>query len=418
MSKTIVEETPSHLMDFLIGRQPIFDRFQSLVAYELLFRSNVTTPTSIDGDLATTEVLINAFSEIGLENLVGTSKAFINCTRSFLAGQLPIPVPPGQTILEVLENITVDRSLIDNLINLTRNGFTIAMDDVISFGQIKPIIGIAKIAKIDYPFVNHDELPWLVRKIRDNGIWPLAEKVETQEEYRFCRSIGFEYFQGYFFAKPKVIRGSRIDSSRMIILHALSLLQNPNINFHLLEDVIQRDVSLSYRLLKLSNSAFYSQQGKVTSISQTIGLIGITQLSGWLTLMLISSMENKPHELTTTALLRAKLCETLGKMAGYPDTNTLFMVGLFSVLDALFDSPMENLLSSLPISKDIESALLKREGKPGKVYTTVLALESLDMEKVYEFGLPFETIQRAYISSVRWTNDIITKTEAALTAAD
>ena len=400
--------------DFMIGRQPIFNRNQSVIGYELLFRSATESPSSVEGDRATTEVILNTFSEIGLSNLVGPHLAFINCTRSFLNGDLPIPIPSNQTVLEVLENIQLDRSIINDLSNLAGKGFTIALDDVISFERVKPVIGLTKIVKIDFPYVNKDNLPWLVQKIRENGIHPLAEKVETQDEFKFCRRIGFEFFQGYFFSKPSIIRGSRIDSSKMIILHALSLLQNQYINFQMLEDVLARDVTLSYKLLKLSNSAFFSQQGQVNSISQTIRLIGITQLSGWLTLMLISSTENKPQELTTTALLRAKLCETLGKYLGYGDTNQLFMIGLFSVLDALFDTPMENVLSSLPISPEISHTLLTREGKAGSIFNLVMLIEDGYSEQVSTLGLAVENIRRAYIQSVQWTNDLIQKTEATL----
>jgi EAL and modified HD-GYP domain-containing signal transduction protein len=384
------------------------------MGYELLFRSAQGSPGSVDGDRATTEVILNTFSEIGIENLVGEKMAFINFTRNFLTGELPIPFPPGQTVIEVLEDIKLDRSVLSDLASLAQKGFTIAMDDVVNFERVKPSIGLAKIVKIDFPFVRKDDLAWLVRKIRESGMWPLAEKVETQEEYQFCKSVGFELFQGYYFSKPSIIHGSRIDSSRMIILHALALLQDPNINFQMLEDVLQRDVTLSYKLLKLSNSAYYSQHGKVNSISQTIGLIGITQLSGWLTLMLISSTENKPHELTTIALLRAKLCESLGKLIGYPDTNTLFMVGLFSVLDALFDTPIDKVLSSLPIAPDVANALLTRSGQAGQLYSLVLLLESGQLEYASALGLPVDIIRKAYVQSVRWTNDVIAKTEATL----
>jgi c-di-GMP phosphodiesterase len=398
----------------MIGRQPILDRNQNVIGYELLFRSSQGSPGTVDGDFATTEVILNTFSEIGIDNLVGGKMAFINFTRNFISGELPIPFPPGQTVIEVLEDIKLDKSILSDLATLAQKGFTIAMDDVVTFERVKPSIGLAKIVKIDFPFVRKDDLPWLVRKIRESGMWPLAEKVETQEEYQFCRSVGFELFQGYYFSKPSIIHGSRIDSSRMIILHALALLQDPNINFQMLEDVLQRDVTLSYKLLKLSNSAYYSQQGKVNSISQTIGMIGITQLSGWLTLMLISSTENKPHELTTVALLRAKLCESLGKLIGYPDTNSLFMIGLFSVLDALFDTPIDKVLSALPIAADVANALLTRSGQAGQIYTLVLLLESGQLEYASALGLPVDVIRKAYVQSVRWTNDVIAKTEAAL----
>lgn len=409
--------TPSQ-QDFLLGRQPIFNKAQQLMGYELLFRPNFGSISSVDGDIATTQVILNTFSEIGLKNLVGDRSAFINLTRSFLTGYLPIPFPPQQSVLEVLEDILIDKQLVDALVEMRRKGFTIALDDTIRFNRVQPLIGIAQIVKVDLPEVPKNELSWLVRQIRENGIYPLAEKVETQEEYRYCRSIGFELFQGYFFSKPSIIRGSKIDASRMVILHALAMLQNPAINFHQLEDIITRDVTLTYKLLKLSNSAFYSQMEKVNSVSQTISLIGMTQLSGWLTLMLIDSLDNKPHELTTTAMTRAKYCELLGKRLGYPDTNTLFMVGLFSVLDALFDKPMDQILTSLPITQEVQEALVLGTGFPALLIQSIRQSETGNFGPILETGLSAESIRSAYLEAIHWSDEIIKSTEIALASPD
>lgn len=418
MNKSNHSQNQSLAQDFLLGRQPIFNRDQVVIGYELLFRSLTGSVDTVGGDIATSQVILNAFSEIGIQNLVENNYAFINFTRNFLTGQLPIPFSPQQTVIEVLEDIQIDRAFVDALHQMKNRGYTIAMDDITSFERMQPLLHIAKIGKIDLPKTNQNELPLFVRQLRENGIYPLAEKVETQEEFRYCRSIGFEYFQGYFFSKPSIIRGSKVDASRMVILHALATLQNQNINFHALEDIIKRDVTLSYKLLKLSNSAYYSQMQRVNSISQTISLIGITQLSGWLTLMLIDSMDNKPHELTNIAMLRARYCELLGKRLGLPNTNSLFMVGLFSVLDALFDRPMQQILNALPIAPDVSLALLNREGPAGMLLSAVLASESGNFQALMELGLSTEVIRRTYLEAVAWTNELIRTTELALSAAD
>lgn len=404
----------SCIKDFMIGRQPILNRSQSVFGYELLFRSATENPTSVSGDRATTEVILNTFSEVGLENLVGSEKAFINLTYSFLNGELPLPFLPSHTVLEVLENVRMDKPLREKIKYLATQGYIIALDDVTSFERVRPMIGTASIVKLDFPYINRNELPWLVRKIRENGLIPLAEKVETSADYRFCRSIGFELFQGYFFAKPSVIHGNRIDSSRMVILQALVVLQNPNVNYHQLAEIIQRDVTLSYKLLKLTNSAYFSQRERVNSIGQSIRLIGITQLSGWLTLMMISSSENKPHELTTTALLRAKLCELLGKRMGFPNPDMLFMMGLFSVLDALFDMPIEKILASLPIDPQISNALLIRQGSPAQILNLVFMLEAGQLGQLASSGISAADMRETYIQAIRWTQELISKTEATL----
>jgi len=404
--------------DFLLGRQPILNRSLDLVGYELLFRPLLGPISSYDGDIATTQVILNTFSEIGLKNLVGDTSGFINFTRSFLTGSLPIPFPPNQTVLEVLEDILLDRQLVDALVETRRRGFTIALDDIVSLNRIQPVLGIAQIVKVDLPKAPKNDLAWMVKVLRENGIYPLAEKVETQEEYRYCRSVGFELFQGYFFSKPSIIRGSKVDTSRIVILHALALLQNPNTNFHQLEDVITRDVTLSYKLLKLSNSAYYAQMGKVNSISQTISLIGITQLSGWLTLMMIDSFDNKPHELTTTAMMRAKYGELLGKRLGYPDTNSLFLVGLFSVLDALFDKPMDQIVSSLPITQEVMDALLNGTGFPANLIFAIKQSEIGNFEPIQNLGISSDVLRSTYLDAIRWSDELIKTTEGALASAD
>ena len=421
MSGLIVDRqqpNSSTKQDFLIGRQPIFDRQLRVIGYELLFRSLTGSISDMSGDLATTHVILNAFSEIGLQNLVGDGLAFINCTRSFLTGKLPFPLPASRSVLEVLEDITIDKQLVDSLNRFAHSGYTIALDDVVSFQHVEPLLGLARVVKIDLPKTRHDDLPELVREFKAYGTIMLAEKVETQKEYEYCKRCGFDYFQGYFFSKPAVIRGSKVDQSRMVVLHALSILQDPNCNFQMLEDVISRDVSLSYKLLKLVNSAYYAQNRLINSISQTVGVIGITQLSGWLTLMLMNAVDNKPHELTRTAMMRAKLCELLGKRLGARDTNMLFMVGLFSVLDALFDTTMQQVLTSLSIAPEVEAGLLRREGEGGFVLSLVEAIERGDWELVLQAKIPADLIRSSYLQALDWTNQIIISTEKALQAAE
>lgn len=402
--------------EILVGRQPIFDRYQNVIGYELLFRSASVNISSIDGDLATTQVILNTFSEIGLANLVGEGVAFINCTRSFLTGQLPFPLPPDKAIIEVLEDITIDKQLVNSLIAMSRKGYNIALDDVVSFERVRPLLGLARIAKIDLPKVPVADLAWMVSKFKENGVRVLAEKVETLEEFDYCRKVGFDYFQGYFLCRPNIVKGKRIDSARMVILHAMAVLQNPNMTFQMLEDVLSRDVTLTYKLLKLANSAHYSQRNQINSLSQTISILGITQLSGWLTLMLVSSVDNKPHELTAIAMIRGKLCEILGKKVGEKDTNTLFMVGLFSVLDALFDRPMAEILESLPIADDVAKALLRFEGRAGQIFQSVLAMEQGQTNSGSLLNLSTDILSKANIEAINWTTELIRTSESTLKA--
>jgi c-di-GMP phosphodiesterase len=402
------------MQKFLIGRQPVFDRQQHVVGYELLHRSYTTENWSLDGDRATHQVILNTFSEIGFDNLVSKGVAFINTTRSFLTGKLPIPFPPNRVVLEVLEDIIIDPQLIKALQTLKEQGFIIALDDITSYERIKPCLKMIKIVKIDLPRLENFSLPVLVKQIHQHGILVLAEKVETLNQYEYCHSIGFDYFQGYYLCKPNIIKGTRIDSSRMVILHALALLQDPDIDFKSLEKVISRDASLSYKLLKLVNSAYYSRATQINSLTQTMALIGITQLRSWLTLLLISSVKNKPHELTLIAMARAKLCELLAKSLGIRETEIYFMVGLFSILDALLDQTMEQILSNVSVTTEVTGALLKHEGKTGSVLDNAIALERGEWDKVAQIELTSEEIRSAYIQSIEWASSITNSIDNAL----
>jgi c-di-GMP phosphodiesterase len=407
-----------HMADYLIGRQPIFNRRMDVIGYELLYRGvDSSRPQQpVDGDLATTQVILNAFSEIGLESIVGEHVAFINATQNFLLGRLPIPFSPDKVVLEVLEDIAVDQQLIAGLKQLKQSGFRLALDDVISFEPIQAMLGIANIVKVDLKGVRPSDLSALVESLKPSGVKLLAEKVETQAEYAMCYRMGFEFFQGYFLCKPTVLKGQRMDVSRLVVLQSMSTLQDPNATFESVEHIVALDVTLGYKLLKLINSSFYSLSTPVTSIRQAISLIGFDQLRGWVTLLLMSAVQNKPHELTVIALLRAKMCELFARALNLPHPETFFLVGLMSILDALMDMSMAQLLTNLPLSQEIVDALLERKGSHGAVLTMVLAYEMGDWDTVMQSNLDCQTIHRIYLESIRWSN-LLTKSLSAEGAA-
>jgi len=394
-------------LDLFVGRQPIFNRKMEVIGYELLYRDSDSNAANFsDGDHATSSVIINTFVEIGLDRLVGSKGlAFINLTRSYFTGELPLPLKHNRIVLEVLEDIVLDDSFVASVKELSENGYQIALDDVINPDDVTALLNISNIVKVDLLGVDWDKLGEYVTRFKKYNVKLLAEKVETLDEYNQCLDLGFDYFQGYFLAKPNIVKGKKLRGSRIAILNLLAKLQSNDIEFYELEKMISYDVSLSYKLLKLINSAFLSRGSEIQSIRQALTLLGLKQVRGWVSLLLLSETGDKPPELITTAMVRAKMCELLAKKANQSSEGD-FIVGLFSVLDALLDISLTEVLSSIPLSPDIINALLLREGKMGEMLNCVLAYEKGQWESVKYFELSNEEIKDTYLDSIDWAKEV------------
>jgi EAL and modified HD-GYP domain-containing signal transduction protein len=388
-------------------RQPIFDRRLNVIGYELLYRSYAADQAQFtDGDRATTQVILNAFAEFGLEAMVGNRKAFINLTRNFILDRYPIPFPAQHMVLEVLEGITIDDTLLRFLYTLSQRGFQIALDDVASPTSLKPLLNLADIIKVDLLATDRSRLTENVRFLRQYRAKLLAEKVETQRDLDLCKRLGFDYFQGYFLCRPNIIRGRAILPARLVILRLVSKLLDPEIDYGKLEEIIAQDVTLSYKLLRLVNSASFGIPMKINSIRQAMAFLGIDQLRGWLTLFLMSDTADKPRELTILALTRAKMCELLARACRMADSETYFLVGLFSVLDALMDLPIEQVLSTLRLSDAICAALMEGYGPMGSALGCTLNYERAAWDQVGFLNLDPGRIRDIYLETLGWVAGI------------
>lgn len=395
------------MIDALVGRQPIFDRRLDVIGYELLFRGHDTDHARVvDADQATTQTILNTFLEIGLDQIVGKEPAFINLTRSFILEELPLPFPPDQVVLEVLEDITVDRELISALQDLSNRGYRIALDDVVNPYDLRPLLPIAHIVKLDLLAIDRTKIAPYAAFLRQYKVKLLAEKVETPQMQNMCQRLGFDYFQGYFLCRPMLVKGQRIPTSRLALLRLLAKLQDPDMEFRELEQIIGQDASLGYKLLRLINSAYYSLRAEVASIHQALTLLGIKSIQSWVSLILLAEIDDKPRELLTIAMIRAKMCELLAQALKMRNEETFFLVGLFSVLDAMLDLPMEKVLKSLPLTDEIVRALLKNEGKLGKVLQHVLMYERGEWDKIEQFGIEIRPLRNAYLESLKWARAV------------
>lgn len=396
----------------LFARQPIFNRKLEVIAYELLFRSHeVVDVTKFDGDHASSHVIFYAFGEQNLNEMTGTRKAFINFTRNMLIA--PPPLPPGQLVVEVLEDVKPDEEVIQGLRQLKEAGYQIALDDFFLTQDNKILLDFADIVKIDVLALSEEEVRTHVNFLKTRNIELLAEKVETYEMLERCKQQGFDYFQGYFLSRPQVIEGFKINDDKTTLLETLSALTNPMTAFDDVVQTIAADPQLSVKVLKLVNSTAIGLRREIDSLSLAVAMVGLTQVRNWAIFLELTGNANKPPELCTLSLTRARCCELLGtRLYGRALGETAYTTGLLSNLDAFLDLPMDQLVGKLSLSEQLESALVHHSGKVGKILQVAVFHEQgrwddMDWEFLREHKLAEEELNEIYTSAVSWAKHIL-----------
>jgi EAL and modified HD-GYP domain-containing signal transduction protein len=391
----------------LLARQPIFDTELGIYAYELLFRSNENDKFSdANDDSATSEVIFNAFTEIGMHNLVGSHLAFINFTRNLLLN--PPPFSSKQVVIEVLENIEPDPEILASLVALKNKGFLIALDDFRYQEHLQGFVDLADIIKIDVLPLTEQQIAEYVLRLKRPGLALLAEKVETQERYIYCKSLGFDYFQGYFLSRPKLMKGPKISANKLIVMQLMAELQSPDTSPEQLHDIIAKDLGLSFKLLRLLNSAAYRRPNKIDSLLRAILLIGQKDIKQWASLLVLSNLDDKPHALSEITMIRAKMCELIGSRLSAQQSDLFFTVGMLSMLDAYFDVPIKELLNSMDFTDEINQAITHYQGLLGFVLKTAISYERADWEAIDQpllkrYNLTIDNIKQAYLDSLQWS---------------
>jgi len=389
-----------------LARQPIYDKDLHVYAYELLYRAapEENAPAGL-GDEATSEVITNTLTEIGLHQLVGEKLAFINFTRNFIVAPLPVPFSDRKIVIEILEDIYGDEEVITGVKRLIEQGHIIALDDFIYSEIMHPLLDIANIVKLDILSLSKTELIEHVAELKRYNVRLLAEKIETEEDYQRCCELGFELFQGYFFCRPRLYAQQRMSTNKMLILQLLVELNDPEADVNTLVDIISQDVSLSYKLLRYINSAFFGLSTTIESIRSAVVYLGLKTIKELATLLTLSSVDDKPHELFIIAMTRAKMCETLASELGQSNKESFFLVGLFSVLDGLLDTEMSEILTSLSLSDDINNALLTNEGILGQTLQSVIAYERGEWDKQTTLELSNKVKANAYLEALGWVSE-------------
>lgn len=389
-----------------VGRQPILDKALSTYGYELLYRAaGQSTATFIDGDSASAEVALNAYLEFGLDALAGEKRAFINVTRTVLLSGFCRQLPSDRIVLEVLEDVPCDESVVKEVAALAADGYHIALDDYADDDRRLALVPFASLVKIDIEGLSDVRLRDRLSILAGSGVPLLAERVETQQDLERCAALGFTYFQGFFFARPATMRGRRIPVERVTALRVLALLSNPDTPLDMLATAVAADVKLSYQLVRAANSAARAPARPIESIPEALLWIGRDQLRAWLSMLGLSGMQGKAPAVLMLALIRARMCE--GLAARRPDAvpGSWFMAGLFSALDLLLETPIDELLQDLPVSPEVVGALVARSGALGQTLEAVLAFERGDWQAVRCGDFTAADFTAAYRAALEWIAD-------------
>jgi EAL and modified HD-GYP domain-containing signal transduction protein len=385
-----------------VARQPIFDAGWEVVAYELLYRPIGEHAGPVAPEAMTAGVLASAFSELGLDLLVGDRPAHINVTRDFLLEMRPLPLEPARTVIELVEDQIVDKALVKVIEEAVDAGFTLALDDYTHAPNLKPLLDLASIVKLDVQALTPRQLEAEVRKLEPRDLTLVAEKVETADEYELCRELdAFHAYQGYFFALPELSRTAATPTRELGTLTALAAT-DIDTSLETLESIVRRDAGLSHKLLRYANSAHVSPLRPIESLRHAVTMIGSVAIRRWGLLLALSGLRDVPSHLLNIAMTRARMSELLApSMSAAPERA--FTAGLFSLLDALTGRRMDELVGELSLDKRLSNALVEHVGPEGRVLSATLAYERGEFDDAVALA-PADVLADAYTQALRWSD--------------
>jgi c-di-GMP-related signal transduction protein len=362
-----------------IARQPIFDEKLKLFAYELLFRASEKNVFQARKEASST-VIVDSLMLFDLPSLIGNVKAFINLDESALRRGAARLLPPDRVVIEILENIVPTPDVVELCKGLCQSGYVLALDDFIGHAKWDDIIPFIKFVKVDFRAADSDTCRAIVQRFRGRGVQLLAEKVETQAELEQARSMGYSFFQGFFFCKPSMVAARDIPGNKLNCLRLLEAVSPVEFSHDAVESLLKNDPSLVYKLLRYLNSPLLGRRSEIRGVRDAIAMLGEKEFRRWVSIVAIVAMAgDKPLELIRTALTRGFFCEEISRPLGMlPQGSDLFLMGLLSVTDALLDRPIEQVLSSLPVSPDVRTALCGGANRFREIYDTLLAYERAD----------------------------------------
>ncbi len=392
-----------------VARQPIFNRKKKVIAYELLFRSgDKGTYDAEDDDEATVSVISGAFLLLGMEKTTDSKRAFINFTRNLLKRDIVMHLPPQSVVVEILENIEPDEEVVGICTKLKKLGYIIALDDFVYSEKFQHLIELADIIKVDFLVTLGEERGNIIAAVNNPHIKFLAEKVETRGDFEQAVSLGYSYFQGYFFSKPEILSGEDVPSYKVQYIRILQEIHQADLDYGRMEEIIKHDVAFSYKLLRYINSAHFGFRQKVTSVKHALALLGKRQVEQWISLLILRELgRDRPEEIMVLSVMRAKFGEILvQKMNLQKLSSDAFIMGMFSLLDSLLNRPMKDILKDLSIDVEVKNALLGADNQLGSIYALMLSYEKGEWSNFSYYAgkcnIGEEEVPDLYLQSMQW----------------
>ncbi|MGD1070294.1 MAG: EAL domain-containing protein [Bryobacteraceae bacterium] len=408
-------------MEVYLGRQPILDRGRNVIGYELFHRSSTANfCDATDGVMATSGVIVNAVLGVGLDRLLGGKPAFVNFDRTLLLGDWTTLLPPDKAVIEILETVPPDHEVLSACHKLRRQGYALALDDCLDDERTAAFAPFVDILKVDFQQSSQAEQETIVKRYRKFRMKTVAEKVETEAEFQRALQLGFDYFQGFFFARPTVLQAARVPASQMSGLRLVKQIQRKDLDFRAIEELIRHDVCFSHSLLTYLNSAAFHWAERVKSIRHGLLLLGTDEIRKWVWMASLSSLgQRRPPVLMAQVLMRGRFCEAIAHGAKLSlSESDPFLLGMFSLLDAILQRPLRGILDDLNISDNIRNALL---GTAGEADTLTLVLSIVKSYEVGDWqaveaaaqiiGLPQDALSQCYLESLSWVDTVFVPEE-------
>jgi len=399
-------------MNIYIARQPIFDRKSRIFGYELLFRqSGENCFHEMDDDIATAELIYNAFLVFDIDSITDGTKAFINFSKALVNSDFLELLPKNRIAVEILEREKATQATLDACRKFKMLGYTLAMDDYVLDSDNEPLLELVDIVKVDFPVVSQPRQADLIRKYKDKVKF-LAEKIETREEYADAVRLGYDLFQGYFFSKPVMMKTKDIGLVSSNLLRVLEELNTPEPSYRKISDIVQSDLGLSYKLLKLVNSAYIAPRSQIKSIRHALGYLGMKELHQWFSLMMLKEMQSPENaEMLKQSLIRGKLMSVIAQEKNLSDsTSEYYFTGIFSQIDAILNKDLGEILTGLPLTDRVKQALLGEPNELRAMLECVISFEKGAWKELAARRLP-ELVSPArfmhlFIDAVKWVKSV------------
>lgn len=402
-----------------VARQAILDRNANVFGYELLFRDGQKNcfPDNVDPDEATSKLITGTHLAFGVEEITLGKPAFINFHTDTLLYRFPTSLNPQNILVEVVETVEVNDEMVAACKHIHDLGYRIVLDDHDFTAKWNPILPYVSFVKVDIESIDPTTIKQHMPTMKKAGFKMIAERVETSEQLSVCIELGFDYFQGYFFAKPEVLRHKNIPSSKLIMLELMHATSEKHFEFDKVSKIIERDVSISYMLLRFINNPLVNKRYKITTLRHALNFMGEVEIKKFIALVALANLgESKSPELVHLSLIRAKFCELLAKTKHqYDDPPTGFLLGLFSMLDALLDQDMKQLMEKIPLDDELKQALCGIQNQLREFLSLARSCEYGVWTKIDEhcdsLQLDRNLVNDLYNQALKWSKDMVLSLE-------